>query len=35
MKALIEKHGADKLSEVPPEQYGALLAELEGIGDGT
>ena len=35
VKALIEKHGADKLSAVPPEQYAALLKELEGIGDGT
>lgn len=35
VKALIEKHGADKLSAVPPEQYGALLKELEGIGNGT
>jgi len=34
VKALIEKHGADKLSAVPSEQYGALLKELEGIGDG-
>lgn len=35
VKALIEKHGADKLSAVPPEQYEALLKELEGIDDGT
>lgn len=35
VKALIEKHGADKLSAVPPAEYGALLKELEGIGDGT
>ena len=35
VKSLIEKHGADKLSAVPPEQYGALLKELEGISDGT
>ena len=35
VKALIEKHGADKLSAVPPAEYGALLAELEGIGNGT
>ena len=35
VKALIEKHGADKLSAVPPDQYGVLLKELEGIGDGT
>ena len=35
VKALIEQHGADKLSAVPPAEYGALLKELEGIGDGT
>lgn len=35
VKALIEKHGADKLSAVPPEQYAALLKELEGIENGT
>ena len=35
MKALIEQHGADKLSAVPPEQYAVLLKELEGIGNGT
>ena len=35
VKALIEQHGADKLSAVPPEQYAALLKELEGIGEGT
>lgn len=35
VKALIEQHGADKLSAVPPEQYAVLLKELEGIGNGT
>ncbi len=35
VKALIEQHGADKLSAVPPAEYAALLKELEGIGDGT
>ncbi|MCI6087148.1 MAG: rRNA biogenesis protein rrp5 [Selenomonas sp.] len=35
VKALIEKHGVNKLSAVPPAEYGALLKELEGIGDGT
>ena len=35
VKALIAEHGADKLSAVPPEQYEALLKELEGIENGT
>lgn len=31
VKALIEQHGAAKLSAVPKEAYPALLQELEGI----
>lgn len=29
VKALINKHGADKLSEVNPSEYAALLADVE------
>ncbi|MCR4691293.1 MAG: hypothetical protein K5739_08110 [Lachnospiraceae bacterium] len=29
IKALLKKHGGDKLSEVPPEEYEALLQEVE------
>ena len=29
VKALINKHGADKLSEVDPSEYAALLADVE------
>ena len=32
VKALIAKFGADKLSELAPEQYAALLKEAEHIG---
>ena len=35
VKALIEQHGADKLSAVPEEERGALMKELEELGDGT
>ena len=34
VKALIEKHGAARLSEVDPANYKALLAEAEVLGDG-
>jgi hypothetical protein len=34
VKALIEKHGAARLSEVDPAKYKALLAEAEVLGDG-
>ena len=33
VKAILTKHGADKLSEVDPAEYKALLAEVEGLGD--
>ena len=32
VKSLIAKFGADKLSNIPPEQYAALLKEAERIG---
>ena len=32
VKSLIAKFGADKLSNIPPEQYAALLQEAERIG---
>lgn len=31
IKALIEKYGAEKLSDVNPEHYEALLQEVEGF----
>ncbi len=33
VKALIAKHGADRLSAVPETEYAALLADAESIGD--
>ena len=32
VKSLIAKFGADKLSDIAPEQYAALLKEAERIG---
>ena len=32
VKSLISKFGADKLSDIAPEQYAALLKEAEHIG---
>ena len=34
VKALLIKHGADKLSEINPTEYEALLAEVEVLGNG-
>ncbi len=34
VRALLEKHGAAKLSEINPEEYAALLAEAEVLGNG-
>ena len=34
VRALLEKHGAAKLSEINPEKYAALLAEAEVLGNG-
>ena len=32
IKALITKHGAEKLSDIKPSEYAALLAEAEVLG---
>lgn len=34
VRALLEKHGAAKLSEIAPKEYAALLAEAEALGNG-
>lgn len=34
VRALLEKHSAEKLSEINPVEYAALLAEAEVIGNG-
>lgn len=34
VKELLIKHGADKLSEINPDEYEALLAEVEVLGNG-
>ena len=31
VKALLHKHGAEKLSEINPEKYATLVAEAEGL----
>lgn len=33
VKAIITKHGADKLSAIKPEDYAAVLAEVEVLGN--
>ena len=33
VKALIEKYGADKLSEVDPTNYNALMADAEALSN--
>ncbi|MCR0265014.1 hypothetical protein MKC73_14025 [[Clostridium] innocuum] len=33
VKEILTKHGADKLSEVDPTEYKALLAEVEALGN--
>lgn len=33
VKAILNKHGVEKLSEVNPEEYKALLAEVEVLGN--
>ena len=33
VKKLIAKYGANKLSEVPPEHYAALIKDAEVLGD--
>lgn len=34
VRAMLEKHGAAKLSEIKPNEYAALLAEAEVLGNG-
>ena len=34
IRALLEKHGAAKLSEIDPAKYTALLADAEALGNG-
>lgn len=34
VRALLEKHGAAKLSEINPAEYAALLEEAEVLGNG-
>lgn len=31
VKALLIKHGADKLSDIKPEEYQSLIADVEGL----
>ena len=33
VKSIITKHGADKLSAIKPEEYAAVLAEVEVLGN--
>ena len=35
VRALLEKHGATKLSQVDPRYYEAILKEAEGIANAT
>ena len=35
VRALLKKHGADKLSEITPAKYEALLKDAEVIGNGS
>ena len=34
VKALLRQHGADKLSDIAPAEYEALLTEAEALGNG-
>lgn len=34
IRALLQKHGADKLSEIKPKEYVSLLADAEVLGNG-
>jgi len=34
VRELLERHGANKLSEIPITEYATLLAEAEVLGDG-
>ena len=33
--SLLQKYGADRLSQLDPTKYAALLADAEGVGDAT
>lgn len=35
IRALLQKYGAAKLSGIDPANYKALLADVEGLADGT
>jgi len=35
VRALLKKHGADKLSEIDPAKYEALIQDAEVIGNGS
>ena len=34
VKALLHSHGADRLPDIDPSEYAALVAEAEGLGNG-
>lgn len=34
VRTLLQKHGADKLSEIEPTEYAALLVDAEVLGNG-
>ena len=34
VKAIIQKHGADRLSAIDPKEYKAVMAEAEALGNG-
>lgn len=34
VKALLHSHGADRLPDINPSEYAALVAEAEELGDG-
>ena len=35
IRSLLQKYGANKLSEIDPTRYGGLLADVEGLNDAT
>ena len=35
IRSLLQKYGADKLSGIDPDNYKALLADVEGLTDAT
>lgn len=34
VKAILYSHGADRLPDIDPSEYAALVAEAEGLGNG-